>query len=320
MNKKLFYYLLGIAIFGYAALFTVYLVKEIDFKTFARKLMIEEAKTNVQVPLPVKKLEEKKEETKTFLQWFKDQFSSTKTPLKWAYYINDPVLKNIEKSPFNLVVIDSELNGQPINPSDLKPLQDKNKKIFAYISLGSAEDYRSYWKKEWFKDPPAWMAAENKLWKGNYKVTDLMSREWTDISKLILSSVLNSGFDGIIIVGVGEQKNSDIYLQRVSEYVKRKNKDMQVFVKGYFPTTILPHLDGVLKENLVFNFNGKKQPEEDIEKNIEVLKQFQQADKPVLIMEYVSDKDWEIAKTYINKNNFYGYSGPIQLNALRIIQ
>ena len=325
MKKKTFYYLLGFAIFGYIALFIAYFALEYDVQSFVKKVVLKELE--MKVPLPSKSSDKVvNQKGKTFYEWLTGIFSSDDSAsiqnkdIKWAYYINDPVLNNIKNSPFNLVVIDSELNGQSLTSSQLKPLQEKNKKIFAYVSLGQAEDYRSYWKKAWFKTKPAWLGDENRLWKGNYTVNDLMSKEWTDISKLILTSIINAGFDGIVISGIGTQKNSNIYLQRVSEFIKRKNPDFKIIIQDYFPIILMTHIDGVLKQNLVFNFNGDKLSEDTIQQNIELLKPFQEANKPVLIIEYISDKNWELAKTYINKNNFHGYSGPLQLNALRMQQ
>ena len=42
--------------------------------------------------------------------------------------------------------------------------------MIAYSSIGEAEDYRYYWRAEWEDDVPTWLAAENKDWKGNFKV------------------------------------------------------------------------------------------------------------------------------------------------------
>ena len=42
--------------------------------------------------------------------------------------------------------------------------------VLAYLSIGEAEDYRSYWQRDWSVSPPAWLGAENPDWPGNYAV------------------------------------------------------------------------------------------------------------------------------------------------------
>ena len=42
--------------------------------------------------------------------------------------------------------------------------------MFAYLSLGEAEDYRFYWQPSWNSRKPAWLHGENPGWRGNYLV------------------------------------------------------------------------------------------------------------------------------------------------------
>ncbi len=52
------------------------------------------------------------------------------------------------------------------------------RKVLAYLSIGEAENYRAYWRREWDANrdgkpdqkAPAWLCAENPEWKGNYRV------------------------------------------------------------------------------------------------------------------------------------------------------
>lgn len=71
--------------------------------------------------------------------------------------------------------------------------------VIAYLSVGEAEDYRGYWQASWSSHPPAWLAAENPNWAGNYKV-----RYWMDAWKALvygsdgtpMAYVVDAGFDG----------------------------------------------------------------------------------------------------------------------------
>jgi cysteinyl-tRNA synthetase len=94
------------------------------------------------------------------------------------------------------------------SPSAIAKLQTKpngaKRIVLAYMSIGEAEDYRYYWKKEWEKrkTEPAWIFDENKNWKGNYKVFYWMAG-WQKIiygtSEAYLDKILNAGFDGVYL-------------------------------------------------------------------------------------------------------------------------
>jgi cysteinyl-tRNA synthetase len=44
--------------------------------------------------------------------------------------------------------------------------------VLAYLSIGEAESYRSYFDPAWKSDPPPWLGPTNPDWEGNYKVRD----------------------------------------------------------------------------------------------------------------------------------------------------
>ena len=54
--------------------------------------------------------------------------------------------------------------------------------VIAYLSIGEAEDYRFYWKKEWNKNKPDWIVSENENWSGNY-IVKYWKLEWKEIIK-----------------------------------------------------------------------------------------------------------------------------------------
>jgi cysteinyl-tRNA synthetase len=74
--------------------------------------------------------------------------------------------------------------------------------VISYMSIGEAEDYRFYWKDEWKKDKPSWLADENPEWKGNYKVR-YWQQEWQAIiygnDASYLRLIIDAGFDGVYL-------------------------------------------------------------------------------------------------------------------------
>lgn len=80
------------------------------------------------------------------------------------------------------------------------------RKVFAYLSIGEAEDYRPYWKREWDADrngrpdkkAPPWLCNENPDWKGNYRVR-YWDKAWQDIVLTLVDRTLRAGFDGVYL-------------------------------------------------------------------------------------------------------------------------
>ena len=114
-------------------------------------------------------------------------------------------LSALNKTNYDLVLIDRDFNDERYSSAEIEALKWKanggRRLVIAYMSIGEAEDYRSYWKKEWgkFKTSPEWLYKENKLWRGNYKVFYWME-SWKSIlygnEDAYLTSLLNVGFDG----------------------------------------------------------------------------------------------------------------------------
>lgn len=260
-------------------------------------------------------------------------------PLKiddFAYYIKDPNPNVISNSTFDLVVTDyEEFKKEQVAKMKLK--QNKTRRlVLSYVSLGMAENYRNYWNKEWNKKLPSFIGSESLYWKGNYIIKRIDDPNWWRITTSILDDIISKNFDGILIGGVDsyvaennlESRRKMIeYVVKVSDYVKKKNKNFIIMVQNSEELTndddYIKAVDGILKEDLVFTWKsngntGPKTPITELNKSIEFLKTFKLKNKTVLVVEYVSGDSWKFAKDVIDKNGFIGYSAPRELNVIRI--
>ena len=70
--------------------------------------------------------------------------------------------------------------------------------VIAYLSIGEAEDYRFYWKKEWNKNKPDWIVSENENWSGNY-IVKYWKLEWKEIIKEYQKKLDEIGVDGYLL-------------------------------------------------------------------------------------------------------------------------
>lgn len=115
-------------------------------------------------------------------------------------------LEALQATNYDLVVIDQNFNDEPLTYEDVASLRRKAngaaRLVFCYVSVGEAEDYRSYWKDAWHDNPPIWIAGENENWEGNYKVKYWTS-EWRELlfggKDAYLDRVLAVGFDGAFL-------------------------------------------------------------------------------------------------------------------------
>ncbi|MDO6604157.1 endo alpha-1,4 polygalactosaminidase [Arenibacter palladensis] len=121
------------------------------------------------------------------------------------YQFKELVLSELEKTNYDVIFIDLFFNdGEAFNLEDIARLKTKAngalRKVICYMSIGEAEDYRFYWKKEWNTAPPRWLDEENINWPGNYKVR-YWDSEWQNIifghSEAYLDQIIGTGFDGV---------------------------------------------------------------------------------------------------------------------------
>lgn len=128
-----------------------------------------------------------------------------------AYTTKAGYLGAIDGTDYDLVIMDlffedGDGNVAALNSDDLAPLKTKanggSRLLICYMSIGEAEDYRFYWQDDWDRDPPEWIAAENPLWRGNYKV-EYWDTDWQAIifgsDSAYLDKILDAGFDGVYL-------------------------------------------------------------------------------------------------------------------------
>ena len=255
----------------------------------------------------------------------------------FAYYLKNPNLQAIKSSSFDFVIIDTENRKGKFTKAEVAEISNQ-KKVLAYLSIGEAENYRKYWKKEWNRNKPTWIGNENPLWKGNYSISDVTNQTWLNIVKAELDSIIETGYHGVLLNGISsyneigtlEARNHMIeFVIALTQYAKSKNKEFFVIVQDseelLQDEKYLKTIDGILKQYLVYSWKsdgnkGPRNPITEIQKSIDYLKLAKNQNKAVLIVEYVSDDLYQDAKQIIDKEGFIGYSAPRLLDTLRLKQ
>jgi cysteinyl-tRNA synthetase len=129
-------------------------------------------------------------------------------------YILDPggfnsrsdYLNAIADTNYDIIILDAFHDDEMLTAREVEQLQTKanggHRLVIAYLSIGEAEDYRYYWQSGWHPGSPAWLAAENPDWEGNYKVR-YWEQGWQDLilsgPDAYLNRITAAGFDGVYL-------------------------------------------------------------------------------------------------------------------------
>ena len=130
----------------------------------------------------------------------------------WFYFIGaelaPEIVDQIAASTYDMVVLDfipSEAGNTDYPMAEVVTRLHQAphpKLVLAYIDIGQAEDYRTYWQEDWRIGDPEWIAGEDPDgWEGNYPVA-FWYDEWRDIwlgDDGTLRQILDAGFDGVYL-------------------------------------------------------------------------------------------------------------------------
>jgi cysteinyl-tRNA synthetase len=130
----------------------------------------------------------------------------------WLYLIDvnlgPETVDQIEASTYDMVVLDfipSEVNNTDFLMSEVVDRLHNApfpKLAIAYIDIGQAEEYRTYWEPHWGIGNPEWIVGSDPDgWEGNFPVAywyDEFQAIWLDTDGY-LQAILDAGFDGVYL-------------------------------------------------------------------------------------------------------------------------
>lgn len=241
-----------------------------------------------------------------------------RTLRSWSYQLDNIRPDVIAASNYDLVVIDYSADGsdeRAFTSEELTALHRKpdgsRRLVLAYLSIGEAEDYRFYWQREWRRNPPPWLDAENPDWPGNYKV-HYWEAGWQRLifgsQESYLDRILRAGFDGVYldIIDAYEyyeenrpQATREMieFVRRISEYAKSRRAGGHFLVVGQNGEALAEHadylaaIDGIAKEDLYYGYSGAKAftPANETEYSEAFLLRARDAGKLILTVDYTTD-------------------------------
>jgi cysteinyl-tRNA synthetase, unknown class len=85
--------------------------------------------------------------------------------------------------------------------------------VIAYLNVGQAESYRTYWKKGWRIGRPTWiLGTDPDGWQDNYPVA-YWAKAWKELivgDGGLMASIQKAGFDGVYLDWIGGFEDSNV--------------------------------------------------------------------------------------------------------------
>lgn len=117
-------------------------------------------------------------------------------------------LEALTKTPYDVLILDLYYGSEPLTREEVRGLCSKpqggRRLVLAYLSVGEAAAYRSYWHQEWNEPEhrPSWIWQSNPHWPGAYRVR-YWEKPWQQIlygsGQAYLDKILQAGFDGVFL-------------------------------------------------------------------------------------------------------------------------
>ncbi len=183
----------------------------------------------------------------------------------WMYQIQwldeQSTIDELDNTQYDMLVVEPGFNfttdQYDVNylVSSLKQKSNGDERILlAYIDIGQAEDYRTYWESTWVAPTETTIGSPDFLltidpdgWSGNYPVA-YWNTEWQNIwlgTNGIIEQIANLGFDGVYMdwveaydddkvreVAVTESRNPEnemmLFIERIGDLGKSINPDFLV--------------------------------------------------------------------------------------------
>lgn len=221
----------------------------------------------------------------------------------FIYQLQDVKQQTLLNTNFDIAVID--IDDANFSLSEIKELQNQNKIIVSYLSIGEAENYRNYWiEGDYDNNPPDFIDEQNPDFPDNYKV-DFWDPEWKKIVFDRLNEIIDAGYDGVYLDIIDayfyyEQKGRSSARKEMEDFVTeiarrgRERKPGFVVIPQNSPELVedneyLSVIDGLGKEDTFF-YDNRKIKNKTLRKDLRLLKKITDEGKFVLAIDYPTKK------------------------------
>lgn len=125
------------------------------------------------------------------------------------YTTKQSMIDAISATNYDLILIDLFYEDVPFTSSEINQLKTKanggQRLVIAYMSVGSAENYRYYWQDKWRLHKPDWLKKKYEGYKDEIWV-EYWNSDWKNIiygnDNSYLKKILDASFDGVYLDNV----------------------------------------------------------------------------------------------------------------------
>ncbi len=180
------------------------------------------------------------------------------TVSSWFYYLDfepeETIMAQIAQSTYDMVVMEPIFTDRENRDFPMAELVSRfhnaphPKLVIAYIDIGQAEDWRTYWQSDWGIGDPEWIVANDPDgWEGNFPVAYWYD-EWHHIwlgDDGYLQAILDAGFDGIYLDWVEAYSDENVITMAEKEHLDPREEmiwwieDMAAFCRAQKPDYIV---------------------------------------------------------------------------------
>ncbi|MGE4128887.1 MAG: MJ1477/TM1410 family putative glycoside hydrolase [Hyphomicrobiaceae bacterium] len=238
----------------------------------------------------------------------------------WRYQLRRLDVEAIAGSDADLLVIDyapDRWDGveRPFQRADVTRMRQRpdggRRTLLAYLSIGEAERYRTYWNNAWYEPPtrPHWLLPPNPKWDGNFPVR-FWDPDWQRIvygePEAYLDRIVAAGFDGVYLdrADVFQELRSSYpraesemvrFLSRLAAHARRLEPSFLIVMQN--AEELLAHaavadaLDAVAKEDLLYGVDHDEKANAPglVSGSLTYLRRARKRGLPVLAVEYLSE-------------------------------
>jgi cysteinyl-tRNA synthetase len=226
----------------------------------------------------------------------------------------------IGETAYDLVVVSiSAAGSSPDVIPALKHSAGGDKIVLCYMSIGQAEDYRFYWRREWRENPPVWLDDPDQEWAGDYWVR-YWDPEWQAIiygaPESYLDRIMELGFDGVYLDRVDaywyyEEQGRETaaremadFVIGLADYARERQPGFGVFPQnaeelGIRFSDYLDTVTGIGVEDLYYGYprDHEPSPADWTAERESILDEWVEAGKLVLTIDYTRRRE-QIDDTY----------------------
>lgn len=147
---------------------------------------------------------------------------------EWLLFTNGPNLSQLASYKSKVIVIDYSKDGSEkgeFTKEEIEILKKEGNKVFAYLNVGVAEEWRFYWKNF----DKSLLIAPLENWHGEYYVK-YWENSWLNILNEYMRRISNAAFDGVMLDWVNVYEHT-MLKERTGKTERELEKFMAQLVK-----------------------------------------------------------------------------------------